>query len=226
MYMGIVNMMIVVPMLIQTVTFGWLFTNLLDGKGTNAMIFSGVLFALAALAMLWVNPPRETEESPIMPLGSPRRMDAVYNRVVVGSDGTPASLVTVGHAAGVATAADADLLLVSAYDPGSRPEPTTASALEHQALYGEEAAKEAIRLSIRQLKKERARTIEHRIVAGDPAQALLEAAGADPTNLIVVGNRGLGATGGEALGSIPSEVVKHAVCNVMVVQTKASDSDP
>src|SRR3954451_17857755 len=29
-YMGILNMMIVVPMLIQTVTFGWIFTHLLD----------------------------------------------------------------------------------------------------------------------------------------------------------------------------------------------------
>jgi len=36
---------------------------------------------------------------------------------VVGSDGTPNSLKTVGHATGVAAAADADLLVVSAYNP-------------------------------------------------------------------------------------------------------------
>jgi maltose/moltooligosaccharide transporter len=64
-----------------------------------------------------VSPPRETEESEIMPLGAPRRIDNVYNRVVVGSDGTPNSLKTVGHAAGVAAAADADLFVVSAYNP-------------------------------------------------------------------------------------------------------------
>ena len=29
-YMGVLNMMIVVPMLIETVTFGWIFKNLLD----------------------------------------------------------------------------------------------------------------------------------------------------------------------------------------------------
>ena len=38
MYMGILNMMIVVPMLIETVTFGWIFENLLGSKGTNAML--------------------------------------------------------------------------------------------------------------------------------------------------------------------------------------------
>jgi len=84
-YMGIVNMMIVVPMLIQTVTFGWIFENVLGGQGTNAIIFAGVLFAIGGVAMLWGSPPSETEESPIMPLGSPRRIDNVYDRVVVGS---------------------------------------------------------------------------------------------------------------------------------------------
>ncbi|MBA2713749.1 MAG: MFS transporter [Rubrobacteraceae bacterium] len=118
-YMGIVNMMIVVPMLIQTVTFGWVFENVLGDDGTNAIIFSGVLFAIGAVAMLFVSPPRETEESEIMPLGAPRRIDNVYNRVVVGSDGTPNSLKTVGHAAGVAAAADADLLPSVSWTGGS-----------------------------------------------------------------------------------------------------------
>jgi maltose/moltooligosaccharide transporter len=215
--------MIVVPMLIQTVTFGWIFENVLGGDGTNAIVFAGVLFGIGAVAMLFVSPPRETEESEIMPLGAPRRIDNVYNRVVVGSDGTPASLVTVGHAAGVAAAADADLFVVSAYNPQATPEQPspTAAAGEHQDLYGEEAAREAIRISIKELKKERARSIDHQIVEGSPAHALLEVAGSDPRNLIVVGNRGLGAEAGEALGSVPREVVKNAVCNVMVVQTGA-----
>jgi maltose/moltooligosaccharide transporter len=56
-YMGILNMMIVVPMLVQTVTFGWIFTHLLDSKGSNAMMLAGALMAIGAVAMLWVNPP-------------------------------------------------------------------------------------------------------------------------------------------------------------------------
>ncbi|MFL6065602.1 MAG: MFS transporter, partial [Friedmanniella sp.] len=58
-YMGILNMMIVVPMLIQTVTFGWIFANLLDSSGANAIRLAGVLLAIGAVAMLWVNPPDE-----------------------------------------------------------------------------------------------------------------------------------------------------------------------
>jgi maltose/moltooligosaccharide transporter len=78
-YMGILNMMIVVPMLIQTVTFGWIFEHLLDGKGSNAIMLAGVLLAIGAVAMLWVNPPDEADESPIMPLGGKRSI-TVYDR--------------------------------------------------------------------------------------------------------------------------------------------------
>jgi nucleotide-binding universal stress UspA family protein len=66
---------------------------------------------------------------------------------------------------------------------------------EDQELYGEDAAREAIRISIKELKKERARSIDHQIVEGSPAHALLAVAGTDPKNLIIVGNRGLGAAG-------------------------------
>jgi maltose/moltooligosaccharide transporter len=56
------------------------------------------------------------------------------------------------------------------------------------------------------------------MVAGDPAEALLGAAGSDPKSLIVVGNRGLGAIEGHELGSVPAEVVHRAQCDVLIVQ--------
>ncbi|GAA3912518.1 universal stress protein [Actinoplanes auranticolor] len=62
-------------------------------------------------------------------------------------------------------------------------------------------------------------------MAGDPAQALLDAVGANPANLIVVGSRGLGASQGQLLGSVPAGVVRNAVCDVLVVQTSALDED-
>src|ERR687894_906484 len=115
-YMGILNMMIVVPMLIQTLTFGWIFQNFLDDKGTNAMIMAGALLGCAALAMLWVNSPRPDEDSSVMPLGG-RREITVYDRVIVGSDGSPSALVAVARAHEIAAAAEARIVVVSAYEP-------------------------------------------------------------------------------------------------------------
>ncbi len=223
-YMGILNMMIVVPMLIETVTFGWIFTHFLHGKGSNAITVAGVLMAIGAVAMLWVNPPHETDESPIVPLGSQRSI-TVYDRVVVGSDGTPPSLYAVDRAAEVAQAAQAKLVVVTAYaesDPSAAPSPALGS---HRDLYGADAARTALERSLTGLTRQRARYIDQRLVVGDPAQALLDVVGPNPANLIVVGNRGLGAKEGQRLGSVPSKVAENALCDVLVVQTSALDED-
>ena len=51
-YMGILNMMIVIPMGIETLTFGPIYKYLLSDNAINAMLFSGVFFAIASfLAM-------------------------------------------------------------------------------------------------------------------------------------------------------------------------------
>ena len=223
-YMGILNMMIVVPMLIQTVTFGWIFTNLLDSKGSNAMMLAGVLMAIGAVAMLFVNPPDEADESPIVPLGHKRSI-TVYDRVVVGSDGTPTSLYAVDRAAEVAQAAQAKLIVVTAYradDPSTAPSPEEGM---HRDLYGVETARKALQKSVTALTKERARHIEQRLVPGGPAQALLDTVGANPASVIVVGNRGLGARRDSCLGSVPGDVLKNAICDVILVQTSALDED-
>lgn len=48
-YMGILNMMIVIPMFIQTLTFGPIYKYLLDGNAINAMLFAGLFFVIAAI---------------------------------------------------------------------------------------------------------------------------------------------------------------------------------
>ena len=56
-YMGIVNMMIVIPMLIQTLSFGAIFKHFLGNDPTNAIMFAGVLLAIAGVVMLFIKEP-------------------------------------------------------------------------------------------------------------------------------------------------------------------------
>lgn len=71
-YMGIINMMIVIPMLIHSFTFGWVYSNILGDNPNNAITFAGIGLAVAALAMLWIKEPpivRDVDEVTAMPVG-------------------------------------------------------------------------------------------------------------------------------------------------------------
>jgi len=55
-YMGVINMMIVVPMIIQNLSFGYILKNFLDNDPRQAITFAGVLLLLAALFTLRIRP--------------------------------------------------------------------------------------------------------------------------------------------------------------------------
>ncbi|PIB27340.1 MFS transporter [Maribacter sp. 4G9] len=54
-YMGILNMMIVIPMGIETLTFGPIYKYLLGGNAVNAMLFAGLFFVIAAVLAMRLN---------------------------------------------------------------------------------------------------------------------------------------------------------------------------
>jgi maltose/moltooligosaccharide transporter len=55
-YMGIINMMIVIPMFIQTLTFGYILKNFLGNDPGKAISFAGVFLLIAAGATLLIKP--------------------------------------------------------------------------------------------------------------------------------------------------------------------------
>jgi maltose/moltooligosaccharide transporter len=59
-YMGIFNMFIVIPMLIQAVTLPLFYDSLLGGRPENVIRLAGVLLALAALCVLAVKTPKSS----------------------------------------------------------------------------------------------------------------------------------------------------------------------
>lgn len=54
-YMGILNMMIVIPMGIETLTFGPIYKYLLGDNAVNAMLFAGAFFVIAAVFAMRLN---------------------------------------------------------------------------------------------------------------------------------------------------------------------------
>lgn len=64
-YMGIINMMIVIPMIIQTLTFGYIMENFLDNNPGNAIVFAGVFLTIAAIATLMIKDNNKTQISKV-----------------------------------------------------------------------------------------------------------------------------------------------------------------
>ena len=217
-YMGIINMMIVVPMMIQSLTFGWIYENLLGDRPANAMMFAGALFLCAAVAMTWIRPPKR--QSPVVPLTFRQIMG--YDRILVGSDGSPSSLQAVDRAAEAASAAEASMVVVCAYNPlPGRDQAVLSNVVTsgRKEVRGEQAAREALTASVARINHDRIRHVETQVVAGDPANALIDAVDDANRDLLVVGNRGLGALPGHTLGSVPTQVAQQATCDVLIVQT-------
>jgi len=61
-YMGIINMMIVIPMLLQTVTFGYIMKHFFHNDSGKAILFAGVLLLIAALCTLFIKSEKSTGE--------------------------------------------------------------------------------------------------------------------------------------------------------------------
>lgn len=59
-YMGVINMMIVIPMFIQTTSFGYILKNFLGNHAGNAILFAGIFLLIAATLTLRI----KTEPGP------------------------------------------------------------------------------------------------------------------------------------------------------------------
>jgi maltose/moltooligosaccharide transporter len=66
-YMGIINMMIVIPMIFQTLTFGYISKNFLNNDAGQAILFGGVLLLIAAVATLRIKETKSTAASTTQP---------------------------------------------------------------------------------------------------------------------------------------------------------------
>jgi nucleotide-binding universal stress UspA family protein len=124
----------------------------------------------------------------------------------------------------VAAAAEAELVLVCAYDPVSARDAarltlTLGDVREHQ-VRGKAAADETLKESVAEINTDRVRLVRQVAVeAEDPAEGILEAARQPGADLIIAGNRGLNALAGHLLGSVPGEVAHKAACDLLIMQT-------
>jgi len=141
----------------------------------------------------------------------------MYERIVVGSDGSERSEAAVDHAARLARLCGAELHLVQGC--GS---PIIVSSLHGEvAAFDPKLVVDASVEALTPLHDELGATgldVRLHVLPEGGADALLDVASQIDADLIVVGSRGMTGVR-RVLGSIPNTVAHHAPCAVLIVQT-------
>jgi nucleotide-binding universal stress UspA family protein len=147
---------------------------------------------------------------------------ALFNRIVVGTDGSESATEAVRQAVELAKLTGARLDVISAFEPVSsrRVDSEVSQApsdVEHQFGPREEATF-ALDRAVGTAHEGGIEVTPH-AMDGDPADAILDVAEQVGADLIMVGNKGMTGARRFLLGSVPNKVSHHSPCSVIIVHT-------
>ena len=164
---------------------------------------------------------------------------SAYQTLVVGTDGSDTSLRAVDHAAAIAAASNAKLIIAVAHLPNvdkggwgrpARPDRVIDGRAEvvlrdegDYKMHGKAPIYAILREARERARAAGAKNIEARPILvrrlGGPANALSRLAEEVKADLLVVGNVGLGTRSEKWLGSVPGNVLRRAKTHVLIVNT-------
>jgi nucleotide-binding universal stress UspA family protein len=122
----------------------------------------------------------------------------VYERILVGTDGSKTAAIAVDRAVEVAADTGAILTIFAA---AKRDKGEAIVAAEQKRHSG------------------RGVTIDVKVVDADPASALVDEASTGHYDLLVMGNKGMTGLSRFFTGSVPNKVSHHIPCSLLIVKT-------
>ena len=146
----------------------------------------------------------------------------MFERILVGTDGSETAGEAVRQATELARATGAKLDIVSAY------EPVPASRLREEGgeIPGDVAYAIGPREDVNVIlegasvpAREAGVEVNTHAREGDPASAILDLAEELDVSVIVVGNKGMTGARRFLLGSVPNNISHHAPCSVYIART-------
>lgn len=136
-------------------------------------------------------------------------------RIVVGVDGSEASVLALRWAIGEAQLRSATLAVIHAWTDSGTGAGLHASAFSVDLDSAQAAAHTVLDDALETASVPPEIRIERHAVMGPGARVLLDAA--SEADLLVVGTRGRGGVAGLLLGSVSHDCIKQATCPVVVV---------
>jgi nucleotide-binding universal stress UspA family protein len=146
----------------------------------------------------------------------------MFDRIVVGTDGSETATEAVKTAVELAKLSDAKLEIVSAYEPVPqsrlREEGEGISGDVSHAINPREDVQFVLDKAAGVAKQAKVDVVTHPR-EGDPADAILDVAEENDADLVLVGNKGMTGARRFLLGSVPNKISHHAPCDVWIVKT-------
>ena len=146
----------------------------------------------------------------------------MFDRIVVGTDGSETATEAVRTAVELARLSGAKLEIVSAYQPVPpqrlRDESEGISGDVAHAVNPREDVELVLGNAAAVAKKAEVDVVTHPR-EGDPADAILDVAEENDADLVLVGNKGMTGARRFLLGSVPNKISHHAPCDVWIVKT-------
>jgi len=140
--------------------------------------------------------------------------------IVVGTDGSDSAQRAVAEAIRMAEALNAEIHLVSAFEPlrGAKIAGAPEGAAKVWAPLPDATVEKTLTEAAAAVRF-RGLEVSTHAVEKDPADALVEVADEVGASMIVVGNRGMHGARRLMLGNVPNKVSHRARCNVLIVAT-------
>lgn len=140
----------------------------------------------------------------------------MYKKILVAVDGSDISQKAIQQAAELALKFEAKVTLFHVVTP--LPSTIRHSIYEQQLIDGimEEGSNILDKAKIDLISFDVQADTD--MIVGDPSTEICMKAKEGPYDLVVIGNRGLGALSGFIMGSVSRRVVRHAPCPVLVVR--------
>lgn len=146
----------------------------------------------------------------------------MYGSILVGTDGSETAQEAVRQSIDLARALGARLHVVSAYAPLPAQRLRSERAEVPQDVEWMVNPREEVDATLKEAADQAEAAglkVETFARQGDPADAILDVAEEQGSDLIVVGNKGMTGAKRFLLGSVPNKVSHHAPSSVLIIRT-------
>ncbi|GAB3940272.1 universal stress protein [Corynebacterium tapiri] len=144
-----------------------------------------------------------------------------YSTIVVGTDGTDTAEIAVRHAAALARAFEAKLIIAcGSYGNSGSLLNSPNREVSTLPVVSEELAQEYLTSAFAVAKDEGVADIELECISATPVDALLTCVDEHDADAVVVGNQGVNSLTGRVFGNIPTETARRSTVDVVLVNTQ------